>query len=82
MVGRFTNYQDDLVAFDALIAKRQILLQWKSPKPLGTTYWVKDVMSFLHLEKNQTQSQGIHEEIEQNLGPLLIAHEPSNVNRH
>ena len=50
-VGRFNRYQKDMVAFASLIARRCILLQWKSPSPPPTTSWLKDLTSFLHLEK-------------------------------
>ena len=36
VVGRFTSYQANVIAFAALIAKRQILLHWKNPKPPST----------------------------------------------
>lgn len=39
----------DLIAFSALLKRRQILLKWKSPVPPNYTGWVRDVLYFLKL---------------------------------
>ena len=46
-----TKKNSDVVAFDSLIARRRILLHWKSPNAPPTTSWLSDLMSFLSLEK-------------------------------
>uniref|UniRef100_A0A671TSK6 Reverse transcriptase domain-containing protein n=1 Tax=Sparus aurata TaxID=8175 RepID=A0A671TSK6_SPAAU len=46
-----TKKNSDVVAFASLIARRRILLHWKSPNAPPTTSWLSDLMSFLSLEK-------------------------------
>lgn len=46
-----TRIQSDIIAFMSLLARRRILLHWKSPIPPTAAAWLKDVMSFLQLEK-------------------------------
>ena len=46
-----TKSKADIVAFASLIARWQILLNWESFKPPTASSWLKDLMSFLHLEK-------------------------------
>ena len=41
----------DLIAFTTLLARRLILLKWKSSVPPTYTNWVKEVLYFLKLEK-------------------------------
>lgn len=62
-VGKSSSYQADVIAFATLIAKQQILLHWKSLKPPGTHSWFEELISFLHLENNQTCCQRILEHI-------------------
>ena len=49
--SKLSRCHRDLIAFASLIARRRILLQWKSPSPPPSTSWLKDLSSFLHLEK-------------------------------
>ena len=46
-----TSPQANFIAFSSLIARRLILRNWKSDKPPTFTGWVKDVLSFIPLEK-------------------------------
>ena len=46
-----TSPQANFIAFSSLIAQRLILRDWKSEKPPTFTEWVKDVLSFIPLEK-------------------------------
>lgn len=46
-----TTRQADIVAFASLLARRRILLEWKSPNPPSSALWLKDMMFFLKLEK-------------------------------
>ena len=41
----------NVVAFTTLLARRQILLNWKSAKPPSHTRWIRDIMFHLKLEK-------------------------------
>ena len=46
-----TSPQTNALAFASLLARRLILLNWKSAKSPSFQQWLKDVMSFLPLEK-------------------------------
>lgn len=41
----------DIIAFSTLIARRQILLHWKSSCPPKLSVWLTDLMLYLKLEK-------------------------------
>lgn len=71
VVGRFTSYQANVIAFAALIAKRQILLHWKNPKPPSTHSWLEEVMSFLHLEKIKHTVRGSLKKFHKTWDPFL-----------
>lgn len=53
-----TKKESDVVAFASLVARRRILLQWKSPNPPSNTSWLSDLMSFLSLEKIKYSLRG------------------------
>uniref|UniRef100_A0AAR2JQE7 Reverse transcriptase domain-containing protein n=1 Tax=Pygocentrus nattereri TaxID=42514 RepID=A0AAR2JQE7_PYGNA len=46
-----SSTQKDVIAFTSLLARRSLLLQWKSSKCPPISRWLMDVMSFLKLEK-------------------------------
>ena len=48
---QLTSRQSQIVAFASLVARRRILLQWKSHKPPSFGSWLTDMMLFLKLEK-------------------------------
>lgn len=50
--------QGDAVAFSSLLARRLLLLKWKSAKPPSHSQWVHNVMSFLKLEKLKYSLRG------------------------
>lgn len=43
--------QKDIIAFTSLLARRSLLLHWKSAKYPSVSRWLRDVMYFLKLEK-------------------------------
>ena len=43
--------QADLIAFVTLLARRLILMKWKSPTPPSHTQWIRDIFNNLQLEK-------------------------------
>lgn len=43
--------QADLIAFVTLLARRLILMRWKSPIPPSHTLWLKEIFNNLQLEK-------------------------------
>ncbi len=50
--------QSDALAFSSLLARRLILLQWKSNKPPTHVKWVESVMAYLKLGKLKYSTQG------------------------
>lgn len=63
--------QSKILAFTSLIARRRILLNWKSPKAPSISQWFHDVLSFLKLEKINLSIKGNGENFEQKWGPFL-----------
>ena len=55
------NQKKELIAFATLLARRRILLSWKSPKPPSHSIWLNDVMYFLSLEKIKFSLRGTTE---------------------
>jgi len=49
--SQFNSKQLDVISFTSLLARRRILLHWKSNKPPATSQWLVDTMFFLKLEK-------------------------------
>ena len=45
------SYFAELVAFLTLLARRAILMRWKSSCPPSHSQWIKDVLHFMRLEK-------------------------------
>lgn len=50
--------QSDALAFSSMLARRLILLKWKSNKPPTHIKWVESVMAYLKLEKLRHSMQG------------------------
>lgn len=48
----------DIVAFTTLLARRRILMAWKSPDAPSFSVWLKDIMYFLRLEKIKFSLRG------------------------
>ncbi len=46
-----TKDKENALAFATFIARRRIILQWKSPIPPKLSLWLSDVMFFLKTEK-------------------------------
>ncbi len=53
-----TNTQLNCIAYSSLLARRLILLNWKSDRPPAFGRWVCDVMYFLKVEKVRYVLQG------------------------
>ena len=47
-----TKEKENALAFATLIARRRILLEWKSPMAPKLSLWLSDISSFLKTEKN------------------------------
>jgi len=57
---------ENVFAFASLLAKRRILLEWKSNNPPKTLMWICDLILYLKLEKIQCQKR-IHPKMLYNL---------------
>lgn len=56
--GQLNLVQREIINFTSLIAKRRLLLQWKSPNAPSVSQWLKDTMLFLKLEKIKYTMRG------------------------
>ncbi|KAF3840930.1 hypothetical protein F7725_006792 [Dissostichus mawsoni] len=56
--NRYNSGQLDILAFTSLLARRLLLLHWKSKKAPSNAKWRSDVMSFLKLEKIKYSLRG------------------------
>ena len=56
--NRFTSNQLDILVFTSLLARRHLLLHWKSTKAPSSIQWLNDTMSFLKLEKIRYSVKG------------------------
>lgn len=50
-IFNLNNIQKDVISFSSLIARRRILLYWKSTSPPTINSWIEDMMKFIKLEK-------------------------------
>ena len=66
-----TNAQLNVVAFSSLIARRRILLLWKSSSPPSYKGWLRDILSFLKLEKIKFTLRGSSERFYSHWRPLI-----------
>ena len=67
----FTRKECNIIAFVSLVARRHILLHWKDPKPPSSNSWLKDLMSFLCLEKIKYSLRGSSDRFDKTWDPLL-----------
>ena len=59
-------------AFASMLARRRIVLEWKSPKPPYVSVWLNDLMLFLKLEKIKYFSRGSNDTFHKIWDPLLL----------
>ena len=62
---------DTPMAAMAYQARRRILLSWKSPTPPAFSAWLKDMMSFLQLEKIKFTLRGSSERFKKKWQPFV-----------
>ena len=67
----FTKKESSIIAFASLIARRRILLQWKDQKPPSSQSWLKDLMSFLYLEKIKYSIRGCSDKFNKIWDPII-----------
>lgn len=60
-----------VIAFTSLLARRQILLQWKEQRPPTFRKWINDTMSFLKLEKIRYTLKGSIQRFERTWNTFL-----------
>lgn len=53
-----TKVQNNVLVFSSLVARKRILLQWKSPQPPLTKVWFHDILGLLKLEKIKFSLRG------------------------
>ena len=63
--------QKDALAFATLIAKRSILMAWKSPQPPSHVHWMRDLMNCIHLEKIRYTRRNKTEQFQFTWGPFI-----------
>lgn len=71
LLSSITRQKAEVIAFASLIARRCILLHWKCPTPPPTTSWLKDLMSFLSLEKLKYATRGSTDKFYKTWNPIL-----------
>ncbi len=54
-----TNNMENVFAFASLLARRRILLEWKSKNPPKTSMWICDLILYLKLEKNNISKKDL-----------------------
>lgn len=68
---QFTTLQLNAIAFLTLMARRLILMQWKSVKPPSFKHWVKEVLSMIPLEKLKYSRGGSKDRFIQTWTPFI-----------
>ena len=59
------------ITFATLLARRQILLEWKSSSAPKPSLWLKDLMSFINLEKVKLNLKGFPQTFDHTWGPII-----------
>ena len=73
-----TTNKRNAFAFASLLARRRIVLKWKSPEPPFSSVWLNDLMLFLKLEKIKYFSRGSTDTFHKIWDPLLLYFERLN----
>ena len=66
-----SKYKAHLIAFTTLLARRLILMKWKSPAPPSHIHWIRDVLHFIKLEKIRCTLRGSVSKFEDTWAPFL-----------
>lgn len=59
------------VAFVTLLARRLILMKWKSPTPPSWHVWIKDILYFINMEKIRCTLRGSSASFRKTWGPFF-----------
>ena len=65
------RYKTDLIAFTTLLARRLILLKWKSSSPPSHSLWLKDILYFIKMERVRCVIRGSTSRFIKTWGPFL-----------
>lgn len=65
------NKLKDNIAFASLLARRRLLLDWKSQHPPKASLWLRDLMMFLKLEKIKYTMRGSSSKFQSNWGSVI-----------
>ncbi|KAF3836844.1 hypothetical protein F7725_004308, partial [Dissostichus mawsoni] len=78
-----TNTQTNVIAFTSLIARRKILLLWKSPLPPSFKMWLSDTMSLLNALLAETKSPVVfcHNDVTEGNILILEDKDPNTTDR-
>ena len=68
---RTTAIQNNVIAFASLIARKRILLLWKSPQAPSIKVWLHDILGLLRLEKIKFSLRGSSDRFFTHWKPLL-----------
>ena len=67
----FSKGTKQCLAFASLLARRRILLEWKSSVAPKASVWLKDLMMYLNLEKIKFNLRGLPDRFDQMWGPMI-----------
>lgn len=68
---QYSSTQLEVMAFTSIIARRHLLLHWKSTTAPSNTQWLDEVMSFLKVEKIKYSRSGCLSKFGGRWQPLL-----------
>ena len=68
---QLTKMNKDVIAFVTLLARRFILLRWKSPAAPSHALWIKSVLNWIKLEKLKHTINGSVEKFDAMWAPLF-----------
>lgn len=66
-----TKEHKNIIAFTTLLARRRILLHWKSKNPPKVSLWLSDLMQFMQLEKIKYSLRGSKDKFFSTWEPVL-----------
>ena len=69
--SKIPNRIKEALAFASLLARRRILINWKSPYPPKTSQWLCDLMLFLKLEKIKFSSRKTSVKFHRTWDPMI-----------
>ena len=65
------NKHKNIIAFSTLLARRRILMDWKSHHPPNCSMWLRDLVFFLKLEKIKFSLRGHPDTFISTWGPII-----------